>query len=101
MQRNEKVRICAIEEFDARSPRARHINTRDERRTTSSARPTPAAGGKPTSRPAFLGPGCTHDRATQALPEPVSEDSTEAEVATPPEKTAKKSAAKRTTKKRR
>ena len=76
--------------------------SRDERSTSSSARPTSAAGGKPAGRAAFLSSGCTHDRAPQPrCPSRSVEHSTEAEVATQPEKTTKKSAVKRTAKKRR
>jgi ribonuclease E len=65
------------------------------------AQPAPRrrrAASRPAGPPSSAPNAPTIERPTQ-LPEPVSEDSTEAQVATQPEKTAKKSAVKRTTKK--
>ena len=65
------------------------------------AQPAPRrrrAASRPAGPPSSAPNAPTIERPT-GLPEPVSEGSTEAELASPPEKTAKKSAAKRTTKK--
>jgi ribonuclease E len=56
------------------------------------------AASRPAGPPSSAANAPTIERPTE-VPEPVSEDSTEAQVATQPEKTAKKSAVKRTTKK--
>ena len=67
------------------------------------AQPAPRrrrAASRPAGPPSSAPNAPTIERPTE-LPEPVSQDSTEAEVATQPEKTTKKSAVKRTAKKRR
>ena len=67
------------------------------------AQPAPRrrrAASRPAGPPSSAPNAPTIERPTE-VPEPVSQDSTEAEVATQPEKTAKKSAVKRTAKKRR
>jgi ribonuclease E len=56
------------------------------------------AASRPAGPPSSAPNAPTIERPTQ-LPEPAGEDSTEAQVATQPEKTVKKSAVKRTTKK--
>jgi ribonuclease E len=58
------------------------------------------AASRPAGPPSSAPNAPTIERPTE-VPEPVSQDSTEAEVATQPEETAKKSAVKRTAKKRR
>ncbi len=65
VQRTRKVRMCAIEEFDARPRRARYTNSRNERTTCQAACPAPAASGEQSSRPAVLSAGRTRDRARQ------------------------------------
>jgi ribonuclease E len=67
------------------------------------AQPAPRrrrAASRPAGPPSSAPNAPTIERPTE-VPEPVSQDSAEAEVATQPEKTTKKSAVKRTAKKRR
>ena len=100
VQRTRKVRICAIEEFDARPRRARYTNSRNERTACQAARPAPAASGEPSSRPAVLSAGRTRDRTRQPGPRSQPARIPPGQKITPPvDKAAKKPAAKRTAKK--